>query len=121
MAYPNSRRELIRETVKAWIEFYPHEARAFAKALKKEWNVQNKHGLAGGKAGKAGFRKVYSLPDDLVYTLAGIFQVCEEYPLFGQIEEDIRVIAQEFPDFLCRMNQDVYAKRRDSRPKALIT
>jgi len=116
------RREVIVELCKEWFRAYPAEAKAFARQLKYDYERQN----AGGRWGttKAGGYKKYSLPYDLVMTGAAISQQLKDrgyeiHPLLFQDDEDVMVIAQEFPDFMCRMNMDAQ-KRRTRRPGKLI-
>jgi hypothetical protein len=108
------RHEVLVEMTKAWFQTYPAEARAFAKQLKYDWDHQE----PGGRWGltKAGYKK-YSLPQSLVWTAGAISQELRARgydidPLLLQDDDDVRVLAQEFPDFMCRMNIDKRTRRR---------
>lgn len=112
------RREVIVELCKAWFRFHPQEARAFARQLKYDHERQN----AGGRWGttKAGGYKKYSLPYDLVMTGAAISRQLQMkgydiHPLLFQDDEDVQVIAQEFPDFMTRLNIDRQKRRRPGK------
>lgn len=117
------RHEVLVELTKAWFQTYPAEAKAFAKQLKYDWEHQNQGGRWGNT--KAGGYKKYSLPASLVWTAAAISQELRMRgyhidPLLMQDDDDIRVLAQEFPDFMCRMNMDKVKQKRTSRPGKLI-
>jgi len=117
------RRDVIVETCKAWFECHPAEARAFAKQLKYDWERQNSGGRWSDCKG-GGFKK-YTLPYDLVMTGAAISRRLQDKgyeiePLLFQDEDDVRAIAQEFPDFLCRMNMDRDKRARRSPGKLIV-
>lgn len=118
MAYDTVRRQVIIEVAKAWLEFFPAEARAFATQLKFNFDNQNKGGAWGQT--KAGYKK-YTLPQDLWQTLLEVFHDKGIRPLFGETDADIRVLAQEFPDFIAKMNIDTNPRAApDHRPRQLI-
>lgn len=91
------RRNLIKQTVKAWYNISPRHARAMATFLREITKVEHTGGKWRSGKGYCSLR----LPRELYLSLRKVFSVhAADMEPFGTNDTDIKILCEEFPNLM---------------------